>query len=116
MSRSPITTHILDLGNGTPAADVFVTLDYLGEMPAGEPRRIAGAKTDSDGRIADWFSGAITAGHYRLTFATGPWYESRGETSFYPQICLDFRVTDITAHYHVPLLLNQWGYSTYRGS
>lgn len=113
--RSPITTHILDLGTGKPAAGVEVTLEYLDSK--GVPADIiARGTTDADGRISQWFSQPLQAGHYRLSFRTGDWYQSRGLECFFPVVNLDFRVTDTQSHYHVPLLLNQWGYSSYRGS
>jgi 5-hydroxyisourate hydrolase len=111
--RSPITTHILDLGSGRPAATVAVALyKVLGSNES----LIAKGTTDEDGRIMNWFDTPIEAGHYRLTFDTGTWFHSRGLDTFFPEVSLDFRVSDQQAHYHVPLLLNQWGYSTYRGS
>ncbi len=112
-NNSPITTHILDLGGGKPAAGVAVTLEKVTDS---QGTVIAEGITNDDGRIMSWFDGIIETGHYRLRFATGPWYESRNLETFYPEVSLDFQVTDPDVHYHVPLLLNQWGYSTYRGS
>lgn len=112
-ARSPITTHILDLGSGQPAADVAVAL-Y--RVDGRDHTEIARSSTDADGRVMAWFDTPIEEGHYQLRFATGDWYQSKGMDTFFPEVCLDFRVTDPNAHYHVPLLLNQWGYSTYRGS
>lgn len=111
--RSPITTHILDLGSGKPAAGVTVTLEQVIEDRA---VTIADGITNDDGRLISWFDSPIEAGHYRLCFATGEWYQARSLDTFYPEVTLAFRVTDPKSHYHVPLLLNQWGYSTYRGS
>lgn len=111
--KSPITTHILDLGTGNPAADVAVTLVRVtesGTQPVGEGR------TDADGRLSHWFKGPLEAGAYRLRFATGDWYKAQGKTAFHPVISIDFQITDLDRHYHVPLLVNQYGYSTYRGS
>lgn len=112
-AKSPITTHILDLGGGRPAAGVAVSL-Y--KVLRGRQSLIAEGITDDDGRITDWFDTAIEKGHYRLTFETGAWYRQHGLDTFFPQVNLDFQVSDTDVHYHVPLLLNQWGYSTYRGS
>ncbi|SET08765.1 5-hydroxyisourate hydrolase [Marinobacter segnicrescens] len=112
-AKSPVTTHILDLGTGRPAAGVAVTLN---KVLGGQATRIAEGTTDDDGRIMNWFDAPLDAGHYRLTFATGSWYQARGLDTFFPEVSLDFHVADTNAHYHVPLLLNQWGYSTYRGS
>ena len=112
-TKSPITTHILDLGSGQPAAGVAVRLYRVHDQ---NHTAIASGTTDADGRVTNWFDTAIEAGHYQLRFATGDWYEGCGMDTFFPEVCLDFRVKDPDAHYHVPLLLNQWGYSTYRGS
>ncbi|BES69436.1 hydroxyisourate hydrolase [Marinobacter nanhaiticus D15-8W] len=111
--RSPITTHILDLGSGRPAAGVAVTLEG---QNGNEWTPIANGATDDDGRIGQWFEGPLASGLYRLTFATGAYFEAQGKPCFYPQVTIDFSVSADQDHYHVPLLLNQWGYSTYRGS
>ncbi|MGP9822390.1 hydroxyisourate hydrolase [Salinarimonas sp. NSM] len=113
MSKSPITTHILDLGRGLPAAGVDVILE---RVTTNGTETLASGSTDADGRIMQWFDAPLSPGHYRLRFATGAWYQARGLETFYPEVSLDFQVSDTDAHYHVPLLLNQWGYSTYRGS
>ncbi|QSP95365.1 hydroxyisourate hydrolase [Marinobacter salinisoli] len=112
-AKSPITTHILDLGSGKPAIGVTVALHHIIE---GHEYLVAAGQTDQDGRITGWFETPIEAGHYRLRFETGDWYRGRGLDTFFPQVNLDFQVSDPNAHYHVPLLVNQWGYSTYRGS
>ncbi|MBQ0748367.1 MAG: hydroxyisourate hydrolase [Marinobacter sp.] len=111
--KSPVTTHILDLGSGNPAAGVSVSLYRIKDQ---QETSIAQGTTDNDGRVMNWFDTPIEPGHYRLRFATGDWYQSRGLSTFFPEVCLDFQVNDPDAHYHVPLLLNQWGFSTYRGS
>lgn len=110
---SPITTHVLDIGSGKPAAGVRVVLERITE---GGPALMAEGATDQDGRITSWLSGPVDSGHYRLRFATGDWYQKRKLDRFYPEVTIDFTVADTDSHYHVPLLLNQWGYSTYRGS
>lgn len=112
-ARSPITTHILDLGSGCPAEGVAVT---LAQHQGSHWIEIARGYTDSDGRIGQWFDGPLTTGLYRLTFATGEYFRTQGKDCFYPQVTIDFSASDDQDHYHVPLLLNQWGYSTYRGS
>lgn len=111
--KSPITTHILDLGTGLPAAGVQVLLEH--QTREGWAR-IAEAFTDQDGRIMNGFGSEAAQGIYRLTFDTGAYYAEQGETCFYPEVTISFRLSDTARHYHVPLLLNQWGYSTYRGS
>ena len=112
-TKSPITTHILDLGSGHPAAGISVSLF---KIQGGNENLLAEGTTNDDGRITDWFDNPVEMGHYRLTFDIGTWYQERGLDTFFPQVSLDFKVSDTEAHYHVPLLLNQWGYSTYRGS
>jgi len=75
-------------------------------------------KTDADGRLKDLLPDDFTfaAGVYRLTFATGAYFAARNIESFYPQVSISFIVRDAAEHYHVPLLLSPFGYSTYRGS
>ncbi|TGG92073.1 hydroxyisourate hydrolase [Natronospirillum operosum] len=111
--RSPITTHILDLGTGNPAAGVAVSLTRVADT--GE-QHIAKGQTDADGRLSQWFQGPLQPGTYRIQFATGDWYQAQGKTAFHPRVTIDFAVVDTERHYHVPLLVNQYGYSTYRGS
>ncbi|MBZ2169347.1 MULTISPECIES: hydroxyisourate hydrolase [Marinobacter] len=112
-AKSPITTHILDLGSGKPATGVTVVLYRVTEA---REQLVATGRTNNDGRITDWFASDLEAGQYRLRFQTGEWYQAQGLDTFFPEVNLDFQVSDTGAHYHVPLLLNQWGYSTYRGS
>jgi 5-hydroxyisourate hydrolase len=106
-----LSTHVLDTTRGRPAAKVAVRLDrYLG----GGWRPVAEASTDDDGRLADLPAGE--PGTYRLRFGTGPYFLAFGIESFYPEVNVVFTVTDSDEHYHVPLLVNPYGYSTYRGS
>ena len=73
--------------------------------------------TDDDGRVKDFLAGAaLQTGRYLMTFATGDYFRTRGEPSFHPEVPVMFEVTDATQHFHVPLLLSAFGYSTYRGS
>ncbi|MGJ8681711.1 hydroxyisourate hydrolase [Paraglaciecola sp.] len=111
MNKSPITTHILNLETGLPAADVLVKLlDLDGQL-------LSQASTDEDGRILLWPDDlTLTKGHYKLHFVIGAWYQAQGKESFYPYVDLVFKLDDLSRHYHVPLLLNAYGYSTYRGS
>lgn len=112
-NKSPITTHILDLGLGRPACAVPVVLEIRNESGW---QQLARGETDDDGRIVKWFDERLTAGDYRLVFNTDLYYQRQGQTAFFPDVTLTFRVDDPLGHYHVPLLLNRWGYSTYRGS
>lgn len=114
--RSQITTHVLDTSRGTPAAGVRVMLEI--RESDNRWRSIAAASTDGDGRLATWLPEGMTilAGVYRLTFDTGRYFRSSGRECFYPTITVIFEINDTNAHYHVPLLVSPFGYSTYRGS
>lgn len=112
MKKAAITTHILNLDAGKPAANVRVTLHRLNSDAP-----IASGMTDVDGRIMQWENDfELQAGAYKLYFAIGDWYLQQGKNSFYPEIQISFQVVNVQEHYHVPLLLNAYGYSTYRGS
>jgi len=112
MTKAAITTHILNLDSGKPAAGVNVLLFNNNYAEA-----IASATTDNDGRIIQWDKNiAVQPGTYRLEFAVGDWFNQQGRKSFYPEINIVFTLANINEHYHVPLLLNAYGYSTYRGS
>lgn len=116
MTRSPITTHVLDTARGCPAAGVPVRLEYKGRE--GAWLTVGQAVTDADGRLIQWLPAhfELLAGYYRLLFDTGSYAAANGEESFYPYAHIAFEVKDPKAHYHVPLLLSPFGYSTYRGS
>jgi 5-hydroxyisourate hydrolase len=110
---STLSTHVLDAASGQPAAGVRVTLDRRegdGWEPLGE------GVTDDDGRVRDLAPGGLGAGVHRLVFATGDYFAATGQTGFYPEVPVVFQVTDPDRHYHVPLLLSPFAFSTYRGS
>jgi 5-hydroxyisourate hydrolase len=109
---SQVTTHVLDAAFGTPAVGVGVTLDR--QTPDGWSE-VGGGATDEHGRIAELGPDRLEGGVFRLTFATGDYFDATRRPSFYPEVQLTFRVTG-TEHYHVPLLLSPFAYSTYRGS
>ena len=110
-----ISTHVLDTSRGRPAADIAVTLESIDA--SGISREIGRHTTDGDGRVRELATGgALGAGTYRLTFDTAAYFRSLGVESFYPSVSVVFAVTDAAQHYHVPLLLSPFGYSTYRGS
>ena len=112
---SGITTHVLDLALGRPARGVLVRLERRSER--GRWEAVAERNTDDDGRIGDFLGGAaLEPGRYLMTFHTGAYFGARGEASFYPEVPVAFEVGDPAQHYHVPLLLSAFGYSTYRGS
>lgn len=113
MSVSQITTHVLDTASGRPAAGVAVGL-YANDDDGWN--LLATASTDADGRVKDLGPAELPAGTYRLNFDTGSYYEGLGTETFFPEVDLVFAVTGPGEHYHVPLLLSPFGYSTYRGS
>jgi hydroxyisourate hydrolase len=103
-----LSTHVLDTGLGEPAPGIPVRLDRAhdtGWIP------VAAGITDADGRLRDWVNGdEWHAGTYRLIFDTA------ARSVFFPEVCVVFFVAEPSRHHHVPLLLSQYGYSTYRGS
>ncbi len=105
-----ITTHVLDTSSGKPAAGLEVRL----ERPDGT--RVAAAVTGRDGRIADWPGASVPPGRYRIVFATGAWFHAASRSTLYPEVAIEFETDDGAAHYHLPLLISPFGYSTYRGS
>ena len=111
-NRSPITTHVLDLARGKPAGGLAVSLH---SRERGSWKELGRSKTDADGRVEDLLDpGAkLQAGAYRLVFETEAYFQGAG---FYPSITIEFQLADPAQHYHVPLLLSPYGYSTYRGS
>ncbi|MBW8189795.1 hydroxyisourate hydrolase [Neiella marina] len=112
MTKSAITTHVLDTEQGCPASGIAVSL-----YRSHESVPIAEGMTDQDGRIIVWpQSFALQQGEYRLCFELSAWFEQQQRSGFYPRATIDFIVTDTASHYHVPLLLSGHGYSTYRGS
>jgi 5-hydroxyisourate hydrolase len=122
MSR--ITTHVLDVVLGKPAAGILVQLDRMlgGVGWSKEGKRdemaqwvaISNGITDADGRCRNLKAGA-TSGFYRLTFNAGAYLKGLGRTSIYPEISVTFEC-DGVSHYHIPLLLSDNGYTTYRGN
>lgn len=122
MSAS-LSSHILDTHLGRPAADIAVALRRVDNHS--NATLLAHGTTNSDGRVSpdSWqFDEAMSAadrelstGRYTLTFDTQAYFDTQELTAFYPQVIIDFVVSD-DSHYHVPLLLSAHGYSTYRGS
>ena len=114
---SAVTTHVLDTALGRPAAGVEVRLEQAGEA-AGGGAVLGRASTDADGRVSDLGPAELAPGRYRLVFGTGAYSQASrpAEPPFFPEVTVTFTVTDPGRHYHVPLLLSPYGYSTYRGS
>lgn len=111
---SQITTHILDTSIGKPAAGVAVSLLHKENESW---TQISNGKTNADGRITDLLKADIILdkGIYKLVFETKSYFTKNNIQTFYPGISIEFEIAD-ASHYHVPLLLNPFGYSTYRGS
>ncbi len=112
-----ITTHVLDLARGLPAAGINVTLEFLQPVD-GEWSAVGLGATDDNGRLATLTDGwTMVPGVYRLTFDVAPYQRARSaETPFFPHVQITFDIRDAAQHFHVPLLLSPFGYSTYRGS
>ncbi|HET9170987.1 MAG TPA: hydroxyisourate hydrolase [Actinospica sp.] len=111
--RSHVTTHVLDAARGVPAEGVAVTLER--RIDVGWEMIGTGA-TDGDGRINTLGPELVEVGRYRVTFETGAYFARQGTDAFYPEVVVVVEIADAAAHYHVPLLLSPFAYSTYRGS
>lgn len=111
--KSPITTHVLDTARGKPATGVPVRLEL---HDGGQWAEIGKGATNQDGRCPDLLAAGSKArqGTYRITFDLQGYYV--GQKTFYPFASIVFEVDDSNGHYHVPLLISGYGYSTYRGS
>ena len=111
---SGITTHVLDTSLGRPAAGVPICLEF---RRGGKWVRVGDGTTDEDGRLRSLTGdGSVPRGSYRITFDTGAYFRASEREAFFPQVTIEFDVRDGAQHYHVPLLLSPFGYSTYRGS
>jgi 5-hydroxyisourate hydrolase len=107
---SKITTHVLDTVIGKPAAGIAVRLDRQENQ---DWKTIASAETDRDGRCTH-LAPDVVPGMYRLTFASGEYFAQHNRTTIYPEIAITFKCGN-NAHYHLPLLLSDNSYTTYRG-
>ena len=114
--KPPITTHVLDTTSGKPGAGIAVVLERKTHTSGWQA--IGEGMTDMDGRSNDLLStrDAFLPGHYRLIFEIGPYFLLQSLECFFPQVTISFVVKDAQQHYHVPLLVSPFGYSTYRGS
>jgi 5-hydroxyisourate hydrolase len=113
-----ITTHVLDTSKGKPAAGVPIRLSMRTSQHENDWKDLGEAITNSDGRAPDLLAPntKISAGIYKLTFETQTYFASTSVSGFYPSVTIIFEITNPEQHHHVPLLLNPFGYSTYRGS
>jgi 5-hydroxyisourate hydrolase len=114
-----LSTHVLDTMNGCPAAGMAIRLQRLCADGAETIKALQlNADGRADGPLLD--AAAMAVGRYRLLFAVAPYFRARGvvlpEPPFIDEVALDFGIADAQGHYHVPLLVSPWAYSTYRGS
>ena len=111
---SPITTHVLDTARGRPAAGVPIRLE---QQLGAEWREVGRGQTNDDGRLPTLMpEGSLQAAVYRITFDTGAYFQKQQTRGFYPTVSIVFDIQSPKEHYHVPLLISPYGYSTYRGS
>ncbi len=108
-----LSTYVLDAVSGFPAAGVAVRLARRAE--GGTWSEVATGRTDADGRVRELVPDGLAPGDHHLVFDTAAYFTATGQTGFYPEVSITFSVTD-ERHYHVPLLLSPFAFSTYRGS
>lgn len=110
---STLSTHVLDTARGRPAEGLAILLEA---QEGSRFQELARGTTNADGRVKDFLQGRTLApGVYRLTFDTGAYFAAQGTKGFYPSVSVLFEL-GAESHYHVPLLLSPYGFSTYRGS
>ena len=114
-----LSTHVLDTANGCPAAGMKITLQRVDDSAATTLKQVTlNHDGRADGPLLD--ASSMAAGRYRLLFEVAPYFRARGEqlpaVPFIDTVQLDFGIDDAAGHYHVPLLVSPWAYSTYRGS
>ena len=105
-----VTTHVLDGSSGVPACGVTVTMTDADHVV------VAQGVTDDDGRVPAFGPDALPSGTYHVIFGTGDYFAARQVATFYPSVTITVAIDETAAHYHVPLLLSPFAYSTYRGS
>ncbi|CAE7601054.1 Urah [Symbiodinium sp. CCMP2592] len=122
MALGPITTHALNTATGRPAENLQVTLKQAAQSPDEDGqidwKLLKVARTNSDGRAANLGEGLqLSPGEvFELSFATSEYFKEQGTPCFYPVVRIAFEIQEAESHYHVPLLISPFGYSTYRGS
>jgi len=109
-----ITTHVLDVAQGRPGKAIAIELERVENNVW---HLVGGGVTDDDGRLRTLTpQGAVQPGTYRIRFQTGAYFDAQATPGFFPVVEIQFTVADGAQHYHVPLLLSPYGFSTYRGS
>jgi len=114
-AKNPLSVHVLNLQTGQPTAGIEVELD---QKLQDNWVKLASGVTDNNGRISALFPQDKTAstGSYRVVFKTGDFYKKTNQKTFFPEIPVEFNMEASGEHYHIPLLLSPFGYSTYRGN
>ncbi|MFC0225705.1 hydroxyisourate hydrolase [Serratia aquatilis] len=114
-SANPLSVHILNQQTGLPSKGVVVELE---KQEGSEWKHLADAVTDDGGRIGALYPSGkdMSVGVYKVTFKTGEYFSGNKQETFFPEIPVIFKVTTVNQKLHIPLLLSQYGYSTYRGS
>ncbi|WP_083007490.1 hydroxyisourate hydrolase [Halomonas sp. GT] len=112
---NPLSVHVLNIQNGQPSPGVDVGLERHTDTGW---ELLATATTDDAGRVSALYPAgeAFLPGTYRVTFETGEWFEANDTATFFPNVPVPFVVEEADQHYHIPLLLSPYGYSTYRGN
>lgn len=115
MAQNPISVHVLNLQSGLPSANVKVTLE---EQKNGKWMPLAEGVTNDQGRITGLFPENKPFDHaiYKVTFKTGDWFKKNQQATFFPEVPVIFEADGSVPHYHIPLLVSPYGYSTYRGN
>ena len=114
---SGITSHVLDTAVGKPASGIEIELEINADQADQTNWQSLGSGvTNADGRVPNLFAGQPKPGHYRMSFHVSAYFKQQKVESFYSVIRIEFDILDADQHYHVPLLLSPFGYSTYRGS
>ncbi len=113
--NNPLSVHVLNLENGLPSADVEVVLE---KSSGNKWVQLNQQVTGSNGRITALFpeNQPLAQGIYKVTFKTGDWFKKNNQSTFFPEVPVIFKVDGSVSHYHIPLLLSPYGYSTYRGN
>ena len=115
---STLSTHVLDVSLGRPAANLTIVLEARSGSDPNKWTLVSSGVTNADGRVKDFLPPGtrLETGVYRLTFDTAEYFSAQRVTGFYPHVTITFEIQAPNEHYHVPLLLSPFGFSTYRGS
>lgn len=114
-AANPLSVHVLNLQDGLPSAGVSVVLE---KQEGNKWTQLSEGVTNEQGRIPALYpkDGAIEKGNYRVTFKTGQWFEQHKTSTFFPEIPVIFKADGSVPHYHIPLLVSPYGFSSYRGN